>query len=82
MRDVGAVGVAGSASYSNGTFTVSGSGDDVWGTADAFHYAYQSLSGDGQIVARVASVGERQQLVEGRRDDPRLARRPMRPTPS
>src|SRR3954468_5133174 len=54
--DVGDVGTAGSASYSNGVFTVSGSGADVWGTADAFHFAYRSLSGDGQIVARVASV--------------------------
>jgi phosphatidylserine/phosphatidylglycerophosphate/cardiolipin synthase-like enzyme len=56
QADVGAVGVAGSASYANGTFTVSGSGADVWGTADAFHYAYQSLTGDGQMIARVASV--------------------------
>jgi len=55
-RDVGSVGVAGSASCNSGTYTVLGSGDDVWGADDAFHYAYQTLSGDGQIVARVASV--------------------------
>ncbi|MCU1385231.1 MAG: C-terminal target protein [Acidobacteria bacterium] len=54
--DVGAVGQAGSASESGGTFTVSGAGADVWGTADAFHYVYQPLSGDGQLVARVATV--------------------------
>jgi phosphatidylserine/phosphatidylglycerophosphate/cardiolipin synthase-like enzyme/regulation of enolase protein 1 (concanavalin A-like superfamily) len=54
--DVGNVGAAGSASYSNGTFTVRGSGADVWGTADAFNYAYLPLSGDGTIVARVATV--------------------------
>ena len=46
----------GSASYTNGTYTVSGAGEDVWGTADAFNYAYQTLSGDGQIVARVVTV--------------------------
>jgi hypothetical protein len=34
-RDIGAVGASGSASYSNGTFTVRGAGADVWGTADA-----------------------------------------------
>jgi hypothetical protein len=56
--DVGDVGTAGSASYSSGVFTVSGSGDDVWGTSDAFHFTYQSLSGDGQIIARVASVAD------------------------
>jgi regulation of enolase protein 1 (concanavalin A-like superfamily) len=35
---------------------VKGSGADVWGTADALHYAYTSMSGDFSIVARVASV--------------------------
>jgi phosphatidylserine/phosphatidylglycerophosphate/cardiolipin synthase-like enzyme len=54
--DVGSTGAAGSASYSNGTFTVTGAGADVWGTADAFRYAYTTLAGDGSIVARVASV--------------------------
>jgi regulation of enolase protein 1 (concanavalin A-like superfamily)/phosphatidylserine/phosphatidylglycerophosphate/cardiolipin synthase-like enzyme len=54
--DVGSVGAAGGASYSAPTFTVSGAGADVWGTADAFHYVFQSLAGDGSIVARVATV--------------------------
>ena len=54
-QDIGSVGLAGSSSYSNGTFTVKGSGDDIWNTADAFQYAYQSLTGDGSIIARVAS---------------------------
>jgi regulation of enolase protein 1 (concanavalin A-like superfamily) len=54
--DIGAVGIAGSASYNAGTFSVSGSGADIWGTADAFHFVYQSLTGDGQLVARVASI--------------------------
>ncbi len=55
-QDVGSVGVTGGASISNGTFTVQGSGADIWGAADAFRYVYQPLSGDGEIVARVASV--------------------------
>lgn len=54
--DVGATGTAGAATLSGTTFTVSGAGADVWGSADAFHYAYQSLSGDGSIVARVATI--------------------------
>ena len=29
--DVGAVGIAGSATYSNGQFIVSGAGQDIWG---------------------------------------------------
>ncbi len=54
--DVGDVGVAGGASYAAPTFTVNGAGADVWGTADALNYVYQPLSGDGSIVARVATV--------------------------
>jgi hypothetical protein len=54
--DIGAVPFAGSAGSTGGTFSVTGSGTDVWGTADAFHYAYRALTGDGTIVARVASV--------------------------
>jgi hypothetical protein len=56
QQDIGAVGVAGSATYTNGTFSIRGSGADIWGTADAFHYVYQPLPGDGTIVARVATV--------------------------
>jgi hypothetical protein len=55
-QDIGQVGVAGSATYANGTFTVKGAGTAIWSTADGFHFAYQPLSGDGTIVARVVSV--------------------------
>src|SRR5581483_10380786 len=54
--DIGAVGLAGSASVVGAAFDVAGAGADIWNTADAFHYVFQPLSGDGQIVARVASV--------------------------
>jgi len=58
--DVGAVGAAGSASWTTGanggTYSVTGAGADVWGTTDALHYAYKPLTGDGSIVARVASI--------------------------
>ncbi len=55
-QDVGSVGVTGNASISNGTFTVQGSGANIWDAADAFRYVYQPLSGDGEIVARVTGV--------------------------
>ena len=54
--DIGNVGLVGSASYANSAFTVKGSGDDIWNTADAFRFVYQPLSGDGSIVARVTSI--------------------------
>ncbi len=54
-QDIGAVGLAGSASESNGVFTVTGEGVDIWNTADAFRYVWQPLSGDADVVARVDS---------------------------
>jgi regulation of enolase protein 1 (concanavalin A-like superfamily) len=56
--NIGAASPAGAASFDagNGTFTVSGSGADIWGTADAFNYAYTTLDGNGEIVARVNSL--------------------------
>jgi hypothetical protein len=39
-----------------GTFTMTGSGADIWGTADQFHFAYKILTGPGTITARVNSV--------------------------
>jgi hypothetical protein len=51
--DIGAVGIPGSFTQSGGTFTVKGSGADIWGTADAFQFVSTSLTGNGSITARV-----------------------------
>jgi RHS repeat-associated protein len=55
-QDVGPFGLSGSATYTGGTFTVSGAGNQIGSTADGMHFVYQPLSGDGTIVARVVSV--------------------------
>ena len=55
-QSVGNVGVAGSASLVNGTFTLLGSGADIGGFNDGFYSVAQKLSGDGEIKARVVSV--------------------------
>ncbi len=54
--DIGAVGATGNASYNSGTFTLVGSGADIWNTADEFRFVYQSSSGDCSMVAKVVSV--------------------------
>ena len=64
-QDIGSVGVAGSASYLNGAFSLRGSGSDIWGTADAFRYVYHPLTGDGQIIARVASLQNTSSYAKG-----------------
>ena len=55
-RDVGLLSLAGSATYANGVYTVKGAGTGIYGTADAFQFVYQTLTGDGSIVARVSSL--------------------------
>ena len=57
-KDIGAVNPAGSATWSDGTasFTVSGSGKDIGGSADAFFFVYHGANGDCRVVARVVSV--------------------------
>jgi regulation of enolase protein 1 (concanavalin A-like superfamily) len=55
-QDIGATGLAGSATYGSGTFTIKASGADISGANDAFHYVYQAISGDTTIVARVATL--------------------------
>jgi len=54
--DIGAPTLAGSATYSGGVYTVSGSGADIWDTADQFNYASQSATGDKTLVARITSL--------------------------
>ena len=45
----------GSTTLSGGTWTIAGGGDNVWGTADEFQFAYRVMSGDVDISARLSS---------------------------
>lgn len=56
--DIGAVGTAGDANESAGTYTITGAGRDLCGRADGFHYAFRNAeyaSGNEEIIARVAT---------------------------
>ncbi|MEQ1802501.1 MAG: FG-GAP-like repeat-containing protein [Gammaproteobacteria bacterium] len=55
-QDIGAVAAAGSFADNGASLSVTGSGADIWGAADEFHFAYRSLTGDGELVARVTSL--------------------------
>jgi hypothetical protein len=52
-QDIGAIGRAGGAEFIHQTYAVSGSGADIWGTSDAFHFLHQIHTGNWRIVARV-----------------------------
>jgi len=54
--DAGDVGWPGSASYASGTYTVNGSGIDVWNNADSCHFLCRAVSGDTTNIIRVASL--------------------------
>src|SRR5262249_34924968 len=54
--DVGSPGKAGSAAYNAGSWTVNGGGPHTGGEPGQFNFARESLTGDGSVVARVASL--------------------------
>jgi len=55
--DIGAPTLSGDQLYSGnrakGTWSVTGSGADIWGTSDHFHFVAQDAAGDGSISARI-----------------------------
>lgn len=55
--DVGSTDPAGSAEVDeNGVYTIRGSGSDIEGTADHFHFLYQRVKGDVTVTARFVSM--------------------------
>lgn len=57
-QDIGGPALAGNASGWQDRYTVQGSGSDIWGNSDEFHFAYVPFVGDGEISARVVSLTE------------------------
>lgn len=55
-RDIGSPRLAGSWTLSGGTHTVLGAGIDIWNASDQFHFAYQTVTGDVDVITRVASL--------------------------
>ncbi len=58
-NDVGTVLHPGSANYdaAHQTFTIAGSGENMWSTADAFQFVWKKVSGDVAIAADIAFIG-------------------------
>jgi eukaryotic-like serine/threonine-protein kinase len=55
---VGEPNVLGSAKFDPqpGKYTIKGAGLDIWNTADHFHFAWQPMEGNCEVVARVTSL--------------------------
>jgi regulation of enolase protein 1 (concanavalin A-like superfamily) len=55
--DIGSPALQGSASYASGAYIVKAAGIDIWDTSDQFHFVYQPVTGNVEVVARVAAIG-------------------------
>jgi len=58
--DVGTVLHPGAVEYdaSRGVYTVTGSGENMWSTADAFHFVWKQVSGDVTMTADISFLGK------------------------
>ncbi len=55
--DIGAPSIKGGASFASGRYSIKGAGAGIAAGSDQFHYVYQQVSGDLDVVARVTSLG-------------------------
>ncbi|MGA2256994.1 MAG: fibronectin type III domain-containing protein [Thermoguttaceae bacterium] len=56
--DIGSPTLAGSAYESDGMLVVKGTGSGIGSTSDQFHFVYVPFSGNGTIIAQVATQGD------------------------
>jgi hypothetical protein len=55
--DIGYVAHAGDVCVSNGVYTITASGKDIWNTADGFHYLFQRvITNQTELTARIVSI--------------------------
>jgi len=53
-KDIGTSG--GSDSQTDGTFSITADGGDIWGNSDGFRYVYKQISGDAEAVVQVTEL--------------------------
>ncbi len=67
--DVGAPPIKGAAEFdaSTGQYKITGSGSDIWGKADEFHYVWREMSGNFSVTATAkfltAGIGHRKAVI-------------------
>ena len=55
--DVGQISTPGSVAVADGTYRLTASGANIWGTEDAFHYVWTQRSGDLHVAADIVFEG-------------------------
>ena len=63
--DIGNPAVSGGLSCNNGQYIIKASGNDIWNNSDNFHYAYQKITGDCEIISRVTSLEDSHEWAKG-----------------
>lgn len=56
--DIGKVLHKGSASFANGTYVLTGSGENIWFRKDELHFAWRKLKGDFIVTTQAAFAGK------------------------
>ncbi|NQT23875.1 aryl-sulfate sulfotransferase [candidate division KSB1 bacterium] len=55
-QDIGLPQLAGQSGMRDNRLVIRGSGNDIWNQADELHFAYQTVEGDAEIIARIHSL--------------------------
>jgi len=64
-EDIGTVGMPGGSGRTRNDFQVKASGGDIWAENDQFHFVHRPVSGDVEIVARLAAMERPNQDAKG-----------------
>ena len=64
--DVGSVQISGESCFDQNDqeYSVYASGEDIWGTSDQFHYLYQTLPEDGEIIAQLSALANSHEFAK------------------
>ena len=60
-EDIGSPALPSAATHNDQGWVISAAGADIWASRDAFHYAYQSASGDHTWIVKVDSMANTEQ---------------------
>lgn len=56
--DIGSPAIKGAAEFSNGQYRITGSGVNIWGKHDQFHYVWREMTGNFTVTATVQFLGQ------------------------
>jgi TolB protein len=56
--DIGNPAIKGAAEFSNGQYRITGSGVNIWGKHDQFHYVWREMTGNFTVTATVRFLGQ------------------------